>query len=74
MYVCCCYAVTEREVRAVIEAGADSVPAVTRACRAGGDCGSCQQHIESMLEEHAEAQEGSSRRLPVLCPPPHVAA
>lgn len=66
MYVCICYAVTESTVQDSIEAGARSVAEVTRSCRAGGDCGSCQQHIESMLEEHAE--DARPNRLPVLCP------
>lgn len=72
MYVCICYAVSDTTVQASIESGATSVAEVTRHCKAGGDCGSCHQHIELMLEEHAEEQ-GGGRRLPVLCPS-HVAA
>ena len=66
MYVCICYAVTESTVQDSIDAGASTVAEVTRFCRAGGDCGSCQQHIEGMLEEHAE--DARPNRLPVLCP------
>jgi len=54
MYVCVCMAVTDTEVRSAIEAGADSREAVTRACRAGGDCGACHGMIDSMLEDAAE--------------------
>jgi bacterioferritin-associated ferredoxin len=50
MYVCVCFAVTDREVEAVIEDGAKTVGDVTRGCRAGGDCGSCHGMIETMLE------------------------
>jgi bacterioferritin-associated ferredoxin len=53
MYVCVCHAVTDEEVRESIDAGATSVDAVTRACRAGGDCGSCHGMIEQMIEERA---------------------
>jgi bacterioferritin-associated ferredoxin len=54
MYVCCCRAVTDREVARVIDEGAGSVDAVTRACGAGGDCGACRGMIEDMIEDRAE--------------------
>ena len=54
MYVCVCLAVTEREVLAAIDGGASSVAAVTRACRAGGDCGACRGHIAKMIDEREE--------------------
>jgi len=55
MYVCVCMAVTEAEVDATIQAGAVTREAVTRACRAGGDCGACHQMIEDKIEDHLEA-------------------
>lgn len=64
MYVCVCLAVTEAEVRSAIEAGATTREAVTKACRAGGDCGACHGMIESMLEEHH-----SMRNVPVVPAP-----
>ena len=54
MFVCVCLAVTEREVLAAIDGGASSVAAVTRACRAGGDCGACRGHIAKMIDEREE--------------------
>ena len=57
MYVCVCRAVTEQEVSAAIDGGAESVCDVTRACQAGDDCGACHQTIEDMIDEHAEATE-----------------
>ncbi len=54
MYVCVCHAVTDGEVKTAIAQGAESREAVTRACRAGGDCGACHGHIEDMIEEHSE--------------------
>jgi len=54
MWVCVCHAVTDKEVKAAITAGATSREAVTRACRAGGDCGSCHDTIEELIESHAE--------------------
>ena len=53
----------ESEVKAAIERGATSTEAVTQACGAGGECGSCCEVIEAMVEEHLET--AASRR----CPP-----
>jgi bacterioferritin-associated ferredoxin len=52
MWVCVCHAVRDREVKAAIEAGAMTRDAVTTACGAGGDCGSCHHMIEQMIEAH----------------------
>jgi bacterioferritin-associated ferredoxin len=64
-------AVTEAEVDATIAGGATTREAVTRACRAGGDCGACHQMIEDKIEDHLEAQAlraGAAPR-PASCPP-----
>jgi bacterioferritin-associated ferredoxin len=55
MYVCCCFAVTDAHIERVLDEGATSVEEVTRACRAGGDCGSCRGQIAQMLEEREES-------------------
>lgn len=60
MYVCCCFAVTDAHIERVLEEGASSVEEVTRACRAGGDCGSCLGQIEQMLEEHTTCENEKS--------------
>ncbi len=54
MYVCVCLAVTESEVEAAIARGAHTREAVTRACRAGGDCGACHGMIDLKIEEHLD--------------------
>ncbi len=66
MYVCICRVVSQSRIRAVIEAGARDVDTVTRACGAGGDCGSCRDEIQSMLDEahpdaHAHAHPDCDR-------------
>jgi len=66
MYVCICRAVTDREVKAAIHAGADTVAAVTRACCAGDDCGACHGVIGELIEEHVEACRNSVRHLRVI--------
>ena len=62
MFVCVCHAVSEAEVKATIDAGADTVAAVTRACTAGGDCGQCHEQISCMIAE----RNGSGPLLPGL--------
>jgi bacterioferritin-associated ferredoxin len=54
MYVCCCRAVTDREVARVIDEGATTVDDVTLACGAGGDCGACRGMIDDMIEDRAD--------------------
>jgi bacterioferritin-associated ferredoxin len=54
MYVCVCKAVTSGEVEKAIAQGASSVAEVTRACRAGGDCGTCHARIDLMIEQRCE--------------------
>lgn len=55
MYVCVCRAVTDRVAEAAIDAGADCVAAVTRACGAGDDCGACHESIQEMIDTRLEA-------------------
>lgn len=66
MYVCVCLAVTESEVEAAIVAGAHTREAVTRTCRAGGDCGACHHMIEQKIEDHLDSLAPSI----TSCPPP----
>jgi bacterioferritin-associated ferredoxin len=63
MYVCVCLAVTQAEVEAAIQGGATTRREVTRACGAGGDCGACHGMIESMIEDHLEANEANGGSL-----------
>lgn len=68
MYVCVCLAVSDTEVQAAIEGGAITREAVTRACKAGGDCGACHGMIRQMIEDHIEDSA------PIACCPPSVAS
>jgi bacterioferritin-associated ferredoxin len=70
MYVCVCLAVTEAEVEAAIAGGAVTREAVTRACRAGGDCGACHGMIESKIEDHLETAVSGI----ISCPGPQPLA
>jgi len=66
MYVCVCRAVTEQQVRSAIDAGADTVEAVTAACCAGDDCGACHGVVEDLIEERWGAVGARGRRLPLV--------
>jgi bacterioferritin-associated ferredoxin len=67
MYVCICRAVTDKQVKATIQAGATTVEEVARACGAGGDCGGCQGMIDEMIEDHLETPSicAGRRHLPM---------
>lgn len=51
MMLCHCRAVTDREVREAIAAGARDPYEIEDRCGAGGDCGSCRVLIEVELDE-----------------------
>jgi len=55
MYVCVCMAITDAEVEAAIAGGAHTREAVTKMCRAGGDCGACHGMIDQLIEDHLDA-------------------
>lgn len=51
--ICTCFFVSERTIEREIQAhGLTTVSEVTRACNAGGGCGSCHQLIQEILETH----------------------
>jgi bacterioferritin-associated ferredoxin len=51
MIVCVCRAVSDKTIHRAIEDGADSVQAISVACRAGTSCGSCIPSMQQMIEE-----------------------
>jgi bacterioferritin-associated ferredoxin len=50
MYACICAAVDEGEIFAAVDAGADTISAVSQVTRAGTGCGSCHDRIEDLIE------------------------
>jgi bacterioferritin-associated ferredoxin len=66
MYVCACRAVSDKQIREAIEAGATTVAAVTAACCAGDDCGACHGVIQELIDDHQEASRVPVTRLPVV--------
>ena len=51
MIVCLCRGVSEREIRQVVGAGANTPEAVAAACGAGGDCGACRTMVADLVVE-----------------------
>jgi bacterioferritin-associated ferredoxin len=49
VFACICAAVSEREVRAVVEEGADTVFEVGCLTRAGTGCGGCHRRIDALI-------------------------
>ena len=47
--ICTCYQVREATLREAVAAGADSVAALGRCCRAGTNCGSCIPELKAFL-------------------------
>ena len=51
--ICTCFFVSERTIEREIQThGLTTVAEVTKACSAGGGCGSCHQLIQEILETH----------------------
>ena len=51
MIVCHCKAVSDRTVRTVVRAGADTSRQVALACGAGRSCGGCRPAIAELIAE-----------------------
>jgi bacterioferritin-associated ferredoxin len=52
--VCCCRAVGDREIRALIRGGARDLDAIAAACGAGRACGACVVQIVDLLADAGE--------------------
>ncbi len=56
MYVCMCFAVCDREIRSCAARGARTVEEIGDATGAGTGCGTCREHIDTLLAAtHAPA-------------------
>ena len=56
MIICSCHAVTDRELRDAVQAGARSAREAQLATRAGTGCGGCRMAVRAVV---AEALSGS---------------
>ena len=51
MILCLCQGISDHSVRATIRGGAATLDDVLAACRAGADCGACQDAVLDLLAE-----------------------
>jgi bacterioferritin-associated ferredoxin len=68
LIVCQCRSVTDRQVRAAVERGAEDLGDLARSCGAGTDCRGCHPTLEALLDD-ARAERpraGDPRRLVVV--------
>lgn len=61
MIVCHCRVVTDRAIRAAVEAGAQDTDAVGAHCGAGEGCGACLPSVEQLLADAALAIRSPGR-------------
>jgi bacterioferritin-associated ferredoxin len=68
LIVCQCRRITDRQVRAAVERGADDLEDLAFACGAGTDCRGCRETLEALLEDGRAARPaaGDPRRLVVV--------
>lgn len=57
MFVCSCKGVTDRTIKAAIDAGARTVDDLTAHCSAGGRCRGCWPMLAKLLAQHLEDDE-----------------
>ncbi|PWT93887.1 MAG: hypothetical protein C5B55_03690 [Blastocatellia bacterium] len=59
--ICTCFCVSERTIEETIhDCGLMTVTEVTRACYAGGGCGSCHQLIQEMIDSFGVRRPGAA--------------
>ena len=65
MLVCHCHAVNDHRIAGVLAAGANGLPGVVRATRAGTDCGRCLPALRRVCA--AKLQEQQDTAAMALC-------
>jgi bacterioferritin-associated ferredoxin len=58
MIVCVCNNISDREIRAAIDLGIDSMAELHRELGVGTCCGKCVSYAREVLHEHVAAQAG----------------
>lgn len=54
MYICICHAISDRQIREVVERGADSLPEVQRHLPVASCCGCCEESAREVIDEQRE--------------------
>jgi bacterioferritin-associated ferredoxin len=64
VYVCICHAVTDRQVREVVDRGVGSVAELQMHLPVGACCGRCVDTAEQIIETHRRAQADTASPAP----------
>jgi bacterioferritin-associated ferredoxin len=55
MYICLCHAISDRQIREIVDRGADSLPEVQRHLPVASCCGRCEDSAREVIETHIES-------------------
>jgi bacterioferritin-associated ferredoxin len=55
MYVCVCHAISDRQIREIVDRGAQSLNEVQAFLPVAGCCGRCEDSARQVIESHVEA-------------------
>jgi bacterioferritin-associated ferredoxin len=61
MYVCLCHAISDRQIREVVERGAASLGEVQAHLPVASCCGSCEDTARTVIESHCKSTHSSKR-------------
>lgn len=50
MYVCICHAVTDKQIVAAVEDGAEDITSLADSLGAGTGCGTCREHTQRLID------------------------
>jgi bacterioferritin-associated ferredoxin len=54
MFVCLCFAVSDKHIKKLIETGAKSVRQIQDHCKAGTNCGTCINQLKAEMKAHQD--------------------
>lgn len=63
MILCLCHGVSDRDIRKHVDDGAQNLPAVSRRCRAGSDCGNCVNQLKDVIQRRKRERDRNELRL-----------
>ena len=55
MYICVCHAISERQIREVVDRGAESLNEVQAFLPVASCCGRCEDSAREVIESHVES-------------------
>lgn len=55
MYICLCHAISDRQIREIVDTGAGSLAEVQMHLPVANCCGSCEESAREVIESHVES-------------------